>query len=181
MLKTKHRLALLAGGAIAAASMPASATTLVRMDFQELVAAAEVVVVGEATASRTEETAEGVRTITTFEVDSAVVGAPGGTVEVATPGGSIQSGRFKLRIADAGAPLYILGSEALLMLDANAGDAYSVVGYSQGSFAVFDTPRGESVKLPDNENPETVAEAADRIRAEKESPNAGRGREKVAD
>jgi malonyl CoA-acyl carrier protein transacylase len=170
MLAKKHRLAMLAFGLMSAASAPALATTTFEMSFEDLVAAAGTVVVGEATASRVEQREGSVVTVTTFRVDTLVVGDAVATVDVASPGGIIKPGKFRIQETHAGAPVFPLGSEALLFLNYGPADAYAVVGFSQGAVTVVKTAAGKSVRLPGSRGLETVAAAAARIRKEKASP-----------
>jgi hypothetical protein len=162
---------------LAIAAAPATATTLLRLSFEDIVEQANVVAVGEAASSRVEQTEQGVVTVTTFEVTTPIVGEAPATFEIATPGGVVNRGAVAVREALPGAPTFLLGAEAMLFLSGDA-EAYSLVGFSQGAYAVFDTPRGKSVRLPDADKVETVEEAAARIRAVK-AQGDGRGLEDV--
>lgn len=174
----KHRVALLIGGFMAAAAaFPATATTLLEMSFEDLVAESAVVVLGEAADQRVEQTTSGVVTVTTFNVEDAIVGDAGATVEVVTPGGVYKPGAVLVREWTADTPLFLRGSEAMLFLAPQDG-AYGVVGYNQGAVRVFNTARGKSVRLPGAKGAETVGEAAGRVRAEKAHPS-GRGGKKT--
>lgn len=168
MLMKKHRAALLAAGIFAVAATSASATTMLQLSFEDLVADAAVVVVGEAVDSRVVESAtEGRMTITSFKVTDKVVGAAGSTVQVATPGGAFRSGKFQLRESSADTPLFALGSEHMLFLSAGPQNAFAIVGVNQGAAAVFEGKEGRSVVLPGGEGPESVSEAKERVRSER--------------
>lgn len=156
---------LLACAALAASS--ASATTLIRMDLNALVDEADAVVVATAQSSRVERTANGVYTITTFNVSDAVVGQTPGSFEVMAEGGSYSSGKFKVGETVAGAPIFPIGSDQLLFLDEGAANEFTVVGFNQGAAAIFDAPRGKSVRLTGGKKDETLEEAKSRIRAAK--------------
>ncbi|MFN0022299.1 MAG: hypothetical protein ACKVS5_00205 [Parvularculaceae bacterium] len=174
----KHRVALLAAGVIAVASTSAFATTLLQMSFEDLVADASVVVVGEAVSSRVvESAADGLMTITSFKVKDQVVGSAGSTVDVATAGGSFRSGKFRLRESTADTPIFLIGSEHMLFLNAGPQNALAVVGFSQGAAAVFEGKEGRSVVLPGSEGPESVGEAKERVRAEREGADRRADRE----
>jgi len=178
MLMKKHRAALLAAGAFAVAATAASATTMLQMSFEDLVADSAFVVVGEAIDSRVVESAsEGRLTITSFKVTDSVVGAAGSTVEVATPGGSFRSGKFLLRESTADTPLFAIGSEHMLFLNAGPQNALAVVGVNQGAAAVFEGKEGRSVMLPGGEGPESLGEAKERVRTEREAGDLRRERE----
>lgn len=166
MLKTKHRVSLLAVGLFAAVATSASATTMLQMSFEDLVADAAVVVVGEAVSSRVVDSAtDGLMTITTFRVTDSVVGPVESTVDVATPGGIFRSGKFLLRESSADTPLFPIGSEHMLFLNDGPSDSLAVVGTNQGAAAVFEGKGGPSVALPGSEGAETVGEAMKRVRA----------------
>lgn len=168
MLMKKHRAALLAAGIFAAAATAASATTMLQMSFEDLVADSALVVVGEALDSRVVESAtEGRVTITSFRVTDRVVGSAGSTVQVATPGGLFRSGKFLLRESTADTPLFAIGSEHMLFLNQGPQDAFAVVGVNQGAASVFEGKEGRSVMLPGSEGPETVGEAKERVRTER--------------
>lgn len=166
MLKTKHRVRLLAAGVFAAAATSASATTMLQMSFEDIVADAALVVVGEAVSSRVVDSAtDGLMTITTFKVTDSVVGPAESTVDVATPGGIFRSGKFLLRESSADTPLFPIGSEHMLFLNDGPSDSLAVVGTNQGAAAVFKGKEGRSVALPGAEGAETVGEAMKRVRA----------------
>jgi len=174
MLGKKHRFAMLACGIMSTASAPALATTTIEMSFEDLVAEAGTVVVGEATAARVEQRDGGVVTVTTFRVDTLVVGDAVATVDVASPGGVVKPGKFRIQEVHPGAPVFPLGSEALLFLNYGPANAYGVVGFNQGAVTIFKTAAGKSVRLPGSGGPETLTAAAARIRKEKAAPRRPR-------
>lgn len=166
MLKTKHRFGLLAAGAFAVAATSASATTMLQMSFEDLVADSSVVVVGEAVSSRVVESAtEGLMTITTFRVTDAVLGSADSTVDVATPGGIFRSGKFLLRESTADTPLFPIKSEHMLFLNEGPADNLAIVGVNQGAAAVSKGKAGRTVSLPGAKGPVTVDDAMKRVRA----------------
>jgi hypothetical protein len=165
MLKTKHRVGLLAAGAFAVAVTSASATTMLQLSFDDLVADSAMVVVGEAVSSRVVDSAtDGLMTVTTFRVTEDVLGSAGSSVDVVTPGGIFRSGKFLLRESSANTPLFPIGSEHMLFLDNGPKQGLAIVGVSQGAAPVFKGKGGPSVSLPGGEGPETVGEAMKRVR-----------------
>ncbi len=166
MLKTKHYVGLVAAGVFAVAVTSASATTMLQLTFEELVADANVVVVGEAVSSRAVDSAtDGLMTVTTFRVTEDVLGSAGSTVDVVTQGGIFRSGKFLLRESTANTPMFPIGSEHMLFLDSGPAQGLAVVGVSQGAAPVFKGKGGPSVALPGGEGAETVGQAMKRVRA----------------
>ncbi|HBK92327.1 MAG TPA: hypothetical protein DDZ68_11710 [Parvularcula sp.] len=180
MLLKKHRASLLAAGMFAVAATGASATTMLQMSFDDLVADSALVVVGEAIDSRVvESAADGLVTITTFRVSDAVLGSSGSVVQVATPGGIFRSGKFLLRESTADTPMFAIGSEHMLFLNSGPQNAFAVVGVNQGAAAVFEGKAGRSVVLPGGKGVETLGEASARVRAERAESDRLRDRETV--
>jgi hypothetical protein len=168
MLKKKHRVSLLAAGVFAVAATGASATTMLQLSFEDLVADSALVVVGEAIDSRVVESpTDGRMTLTTFKVMDSVVGSAGSTVQVATPGGIFRSGKFLLRESTANTPMFPIGSEHMLFLNAGPANSLAVVGFNQGAAAIFEGKQGRSVLLPGSEGAESVGAAMKRVRAER--------------
>ena len=176
MFTNRLRVALLAG-AVAIATSAATATSLVQMSFSELVAEAEVVVVAEARSARVDRTSDGVVTVTTFSVSDPVVGSPGATIEVTTPGGSFKPGKFRVSESTAETPIFPIGKEALLFLDETRADRFAVVGFSQGAIKVKESNSGKTVRLPDSDEDESLPSAKSRIRDEKRSGRGERERD----
>lgn len=178
MLMKKHRASLLAAGAFALAATSASATTMLQLSFEDLVADSSLVVVGEAIDQRVvESAADGRMTITSFKVTDAVVGSSGSIVQVATPGGMFRSGKFLLRESTADTPLFAIGSEHMLFLNAGPANAFAIVGVNQGAAAVFEGKEGRAVVLPGGEGVESVSAAKERVREERASLSRRVGRE----
>lgn len=169
MLIKQLRPAVLAASAVVASAGAAVATTLVQMSFEELVQEADVVVVGEASASRVERTSDGVVTVTTFAVKDQVVGSASSSLDVVTPGGSFKPGKFRVQESTADTPLFPIGKEAILFLDPAGAGKYAVVGFSQGAIEVSGSGAAKSVRLPDSDKSESVPEATTRIREQKQS------------
>lgn len=175
MLMKKHRASLLAAGIFAVVASSASATTMLQLSFEDLVADSAVVVVGEAVSSRVvDSSSDGLMTITTFKVSDSVVGGAGDTVDVATPGGIFKSGEFLLRQSSADTPLFAIGSEHMLFLNSGPSDALAVVGVNQGAAAVFKGKEGRSVLLPGADGPQSLGKAKERVRAAAAEANSRR-------
>lgn len=175
MLMKRLRLALLVGGGALCAAT-AGATSLKQLSFSDLVQEANVVVLAEAVASRTVTTAEGVTTITTFDVEDSIIGAEGGQIEVVTPGGSFKPGKFRVSESTADTPVFLVGTESLLFLDPAAGGDFKIVGFSQGAITVTEASGEKMVRLPEADRDETMTQAKSRIRSEK---SRGRKRDRV--
>ncbi len=168
MLMKRLRLALLVGGG-ALCAVSAHATSLKLLSFADLVDQSNVVVVGQVKASKTIATADGVVTVTTFEVEDAIVGGSSGEIDVVTPGGSFKPGKFRVSESTADTPAFLVGTESLLFLSPTPtieGD-YQVVGFSQGAIRVTEASGEKRVRLPEADKDETLPQASSRIRAEK--------------
>jgi len=164
MLVKKHRAGLLAAGALAVLATSASATTLLQMSFEDLVANSDVIIVGEAVSSRVERSASGgLVTITTFNVEDSIAGEAPATLEVEVSGGTFRSGKFLLREATPDAPVFADGSEHMLFLKDGPSDAFDIVGVNQGAAPVFKTKDGSAVMLPGGPGPQAVGAAKARI------------------
>jgi hypothetical protein len=140
-------LALALAGALSISA--AFATSLQEMSLREMAAQADVAIVGKVTAARTVKTDAGFQTITTFSVIENGWGADRATVEVITPGGSTQIGKFKVGQVNAGAFLPVKDAVSVLLLanDSESGK-YVIVGFNQGNFQVATTASGPAVMLP---------------------------------
>jgi len=136
-----------------------------------MVQKASICVVATATGSTVEKTDEGIFTRTTFQIDNVAFGNPGSTITVRTPGGRIDNGKIAFAEVNAGSPLFLTGSQSLLLLDGNSGD-YNVVGYSQGAISVVNTEDGAAVQLPDSDGGLLSVEAAVELIQERRNDGA---------
>ena len=93
----------------------ANATTLEKIDFNEMVNQASAVVVGKVQSVETEFRNGQVITLTTFSVSNSVFGNVGQTVTVATPGGERTMGRLQVAEVNASAPRFFSNQESLLL------------------------------------------------------------------
>lgn len=127
----------LTGVALLPLVVAASATTLVRMQFTEL--AQEATAVARLRCLVSESRWEGgeIWTETRFEVLEQEKGLLAGVATVRTMGGS--AGRLHSRVD--GVPVFRPGEEVYLFLWRRKGEAYSVLGWSQGTFRIGRNPR----------------------------------------
>ena len=112
----------------------ACATTILPVDFSQMVAESELIVVGRVTAIRSQETA-GRRTIESFvtvDVTDALKGQPGRAVVFRVPGGQV--GRY--RRVMVGAPEFDEGDEVVLFLNGNGPVVPMPYGLSQGVYRI---------------------------------------------
>ncbi len=115
----------------------ALATSLTHMHVDDMSGAADTVIVGTVESQETVRDGNAINTIITFTVEDAITGQPGSSVEVLVPGGSIASSGIRVGEVNAGVGMYGVGSESVMFLSApNADGQRSVLGFSQGQFAV---------------------------------------------
>jgi hypothetical protein len=148
------RSILWGAGAIAAFALAAPSIALAtsvgkQLDLMEIADEADAIVAGTVVGSEARRVDGSMYTFVSISVDETLKGSTGGTVTVAVPGGPFTSGRFKLAEVVAGAPLLAVDTEQLLFLDDNAAmGAYSVVGFSQGAFALSGSGEEKSFTAP---------------------------------
>jgi hypothetical protein len=134
-------------GTLFAASKLVSATTLIEMDFDEMVQAASACVVAEAVGIEYANEQGRMVTLTTFKVMDTAFGDTGETITVRTDGGSRKNTKISTTEVVAGSPRFFENSQSLLLLTQNSSTSdYSIVGYSQGIFPVVNA----TVTLPEN-------------------------------
>ena len=129
------RLALLGlVGLVAATAVPAGASTFLAMSQQELVAAADAVVIGEVlqVQSYWNEGATAIVTDALVGVRETLAGEASSIVQVRTFGGQVGP----IYIEAHGFPTFGKGQLVVLHLQ-NDGDAARVVGYQQGHLRVL--------------------------------------------
>jgi hypothetical protein len=162
-------LALALAGAVSFSA--AFATTLTEMNLEQMAAQAEVAIVGEVTATRTVQTDNGIATVTTVAVKSDLWGADSATVEVVTPGGSFQSGRYRLGDNTPNTALLAKGRASVLLLktDSESGKLV-IVGFNQGNLQIVKTAQGEQVMLPGAEKLMPLNAAMAEIKRAKVAP-----------
>ena len=109
------------------------ATTVERLNLDDLVKKAHVIVHGRVRDARSHWSSNGRLILTTYTVDveEAIKGRPGRVVDVTTVGGRV--GDVILNVA--GMPSFQRGEDAVIFLENSAGMS-TVVGLSQGKFSV---------------------------------------------
>lgn len=124
---------------------PAAATTAVHMSDEDLVASADLILVGECTEIQSTWVDRDLVTLATVRVTESLKGSMGDTVTVVLPGGVDTSGPVPVAVTWPGAPNLAPGEEAFLFLNQypSVPDGYAVAGFSQGMFAVVEGPAGE--------------------------------------
>lgn len=131
---------ILFSGALMTASTIASATTLIKMELDDMIQAASACVVGEAVGVEYVEDETGVATLTTFRVTDTAFGNIDQTFTLRTAGGKRQNTKISTTEVVAGTPLFFENSQSMLFLSENSGTGdYSIVGFSQGIFPVIDS------------------------------------------
>ena len=111
------------------------ATTVKRMDLDQLVSGAQEIVVGRVRDSETYWSGDGrfILTRHTIEVSETLKGVNDGSVEITTIGGTIGD----LTLYVAGMPVFELGEETVVFVE-SAGPYRTVVGLGQGKFSLAD-------------------------------------------
>lgn len=160
VVKHKYLLAALAAGVTSVTSMPVYATTLEKVEFTDLVDQASVIILGRAVDADVTTVNGELVTRTTFSVEDVAAGDVGPTIMVHTPGGSIKNTKVRMGEVHPGVPVFARGTSAVLLLKSNNGDAYSVLGYNQGVFSVFNDGGVPSVNLPDGDDKPVAASRA---------------------
>ncbi|MFI5056554.1 MAG: hypothetical protein ACHQLQ_00060 [Candidatus Acidiferrales bacterium] len=127
----------LAGVALLAIVPAASATTLARLQFAELAQESTAVARLRCLGSESRWERGEIWTDTRFEVLEQEKGLLPGLVTVRTLGGS--AGHLHSRVD--GVPVFHPGEEVYLFLWWREGEAYSVLGWSQGTFRIARNPR----------------------------------------
>lgn len=127
------------------AATPAAATTAVQMSDEDLVSSADLILVGQCTAVQSTWVGRDLVTLATIEVGESLKGSAGETVTVVLPGGVDDSGPVPVAVTWPGAPSLAPGEEAFLFLNQfpSVEGGYAVSGFSQGMFAVIESPDGE--------------------------------------
>ncbi len=123
------------------AAAAAGATTLVRMDLDELAAAASVVVRVRCLGNEARVDGGEIWTFTTFETLETLKGTALRAVTVRMIGGRM--GRWNARVD--GVPRFEPGEETYLFLEPLRSGELSVTGWAQGTFRVRRDAAGETV------------------------------------
>lgn len=164
------RGAFVGAAAICACAGLAQASTVEKMSLEDMVAAADAAVVGEAVGAASVRKADGsVVTLTRFRIVDSAFGPTGGEITVETPGGAISGAKFRMSEIEPGAPTFFLGAQSLLFLEPQQDGAYTIVGFFQGAAPVAgDAAGAQSLRLPGRADAAVgVREALSTIRAMK--------------
>ena len=129
-----HRRSILAATwlGLLALALTAQATTLVRMDLQELAAAASLVARVRCVSSESRWDGEEIWTFTTFDVLETLKGSAPEQITVRLIGGRVG---HLISTVD-GVPRFRPGEEAVLFLEPTRAGELSVTGWVQGTFRI---------------------------------------------
>ena len=109
------------------------ATTVQRLEFDDLVKKAQRIVIGKVRSSRTHWSDNGKLILTSYTIDVAetIKGQPGRTIEITAVGGKIGD----LELFVSGVPSFEAGEDAVVFVE-QSGAYQTVVGLGQGKFTV---------------------------------------------
>jgi len=160
MMKAPPRLARLIALLILAASgtVPLPATTLARLDLDQLARAADAVARVRCTDAAGYLERGSVWTRTQFTVIETLKGAPPPQITVRLPGG--RSGHILVSIE--GVPRFRPGEEGVLFLEKLAGGDYSVTAWALGSFRIRRNERTGEETVTQDSSALAVFDAASR-------------------
>jgi hypothetical protein len=125
------------GLALLVAALAANATTLARLQFTELARESTAVARLRCLGSESRWERGEIWTETKFEVLEFEKGVLPGLVTVRTLGGSVEHLHSRVE----GVPAFRPGEDVYLFLWGRTGEAYSVLGWSQGTFRIARNPR----------------------------------------
>ena len=134
MKRTAILLVALLGG-----SFWAGATTLVRLDLDDLTGESSAVVYGKVTASRVEwnQARTLIYTVYTVEPTEYLKGRLGPMFELYEPGGTLDG----IQLSVGGVPSFSVGQEAVLFVWTDRQGQHQVTGFEQGAFPVRADPQ----------------------------------------
>jgi len=147
MIKSKRarmsaaRVAL--GLALLALTAPAVATTLRRMDLNDLVSGADRVVHARAVDSKVYWEGTVINTDTVFEVIDEAKGAGPVRLTVTMLGGRIDP----VEMSAPGTPTFSIGDEVVLFTSPRPDGKKNLVGFTQGHMKVIEPPGGDKVAV----------------------------------
>jgi hypothetical protein len=150
--------------ALALIALPSlRATTLARLNLDQLAAAADGVARVRCTAAQSRWENGSIWTISTFEVIETMKGNLAARIAVQTPGGKVGH----LTAAVNGTPKFSPGEQAIVFLERGRGGNYSVAGWVEGTFRITLDPAGQSELVTQDSSSFAVFDAASRtFRAE---------------
>ena len=119
--------------------LSAGATTLLRLDLDDLTAESSAVVYGKIVASRVEwnQSRTLIFTVYTVEPMEYLKGRLGPVFELYEPGGTLDG----LQMSVAGVPAFSVGQEAILFVWSDPRGQHQVTGFEQGAFPVRADPQ----------------------------------------
>lgn len=119
--------------------LSARATTLVRLDLDDLTGESSAVVYGKIAASRVEWNSSRtlIYTVYTVEPMEYLKGRLGPVFELYEPGGTLDG----LQMSVAGVPAFSVGQEAILFVWTDPHGQHQVTGFEQGAFRVRADPQ----------------------------------------
>jgi hypothetical protein len=126
------RHSILLGLAIFAMASPLLATTVLKMDLQELVTASDSIIQGRVESVETRWENKLAFTYTSVIVDEGMKGAARRAVLIRLPGGKVGS----LSVHVAGMPQFKAGESVILFLKGRADGTFDVVGMNQGKYEI---------------------------------------------
>jgi hypothetical protein len=138
------RLALIACSCLFLLNAPgASSATLEKLTLDDMIQKSTAIVRGRVAGSTTRQHGPMIYTHLTVQVTDRWKGSPSGTVDVVTPGGSVQG----LSQSFAGVPQLDAGTEYVFFLWTSKTGLTHVIGLSQGVFNVATSDQGDTVIL----------------------------------
>jgi hypothetical protein len=119
-------------------AIPATATTLVRMDLNALANSAELIVRARCVHSETRWESGSIWTFDDFEVLETFKGAPPQTLRVRLPGGRVDHTEVRIE----GVPAFAVGEETVLFVEKTSAGDYGVTSWAQGTFRIHREANG---------------------------------------
>lgn len=140
-----NKLLIALAAATLLSAIPAKATLVQAVTFDEKVSNAEAILLGHCTSTKTMWDAQHrwILTYATFQVDESVKGAPANEVTVVTPGGSVDG----VHQSSVGITPFMKGDERVLFVK-NTRLGPTVLYFDQGTYEVAKDARGERVITP---------------------------------
>jgi hypothetical protein len=126
------RNSILLGLAVLAIASPLFATTVLKMDLQDLVTGSDSIVQGRVESVETRWENKLAFTYTSVIVDEEMKGAPRRAVLIRLPGGKVGS----LSVHVAGMPQFKTGDQVILFLKGRPDGTFDVVGMNQGKYDI---------------------------------------------
>ncbi len=126
------RNSIFLGLALLVIASPLFATTVLKMDLQDLVTASDSIIQGRVESVETRWENKLAYTYTSVVVDEGMKGGPRRAVLIRLPGGKVGS----LKVHVAGMPQFKTGDSVILFLKGRADGTFDVVGMNQGKYDI---------------------------------------------